>query len=64
MILRVPHPFFGEVAMPGVLPVFSETPGEVRWPGPALGEHSEAVLRDDLGLTEDEIARLRSEGVI
>ncbi|HET7035471.1 MAG TPA: CoA transferase, partial [Thermomicrobiaceae bacterium] len=64
MILRVPHSHFGEVVMPGVLPVLSDTPGKVRWPGPALGEHTEAVLRDDLGLDAAAIARLQAAGVI
>jgi hypothetical protein len=29
-----------------------------------LGEHNEAVLRDELGVTDDELARLRAEHVI
>jgi crotonobetainyl-CoA:carnitine CoA-transferase CaiB-like acyl-CoA transferase len=36
------------------------------WTGPAptLGEHTEAVLREELGLTDDELARLRDAQVI
>jgi crotonobetainyl-CoA:carnitine CoA-transferase CaiB-like acyl-CoA transferase len=49
-----------------VAPYFrmSETPGAVRAPAPLLGQHTEAVLRQVLGLEPDEIARLRSEGVV
>jgi formyl-CoA transferase len=36
----------------------------VRWPGPALGEHTEAVLAEVAGLSADEIAQLRREAVI
>ncbi|NWF69497.1 MAG: CoA transferase [Chloroflexi bacterium] len=40
------------------------TPAEVRLPPPQLGEHSAAVLREVLGLTEEEIAELRTQGAI
>jgi hypothetical protein len=41
----------------------SETPGAVRTPSPALGEHTEEVLRDLLELLTDEITALRVAGV-
>jgi len=63
MVLTVPHPAFGTVAMPGIVPALSETPGAVRWPGPALGADTDAVLRE-AGFAADEIARLRDGGVI
>jgi crotonobetainyl-CoA:carnitine CoA-transferase CaiB-like acyl-CoA transferase len=42
----------------------SETPGSVRLPAPLLGEHTGQVLRERLGMTEEEIVRLRTAGVI
>jgi formyl-CoA transferase len=36
----------------------------VRWPGPALGEHTEAVLGEKLGLAADRIAALKAAGVV
>lgn len=63
MVRTLPHPAFGTVAMPGVVPVFSETPGAVRWPGPALGADTDAVLRE-AGFAADEIAQLRDAGII
>jgi len=63
MVLTLPHPAFGSVAMPGIVPALSETPGAVRWPGPALGADTDAVLRE-AGFAADEIARLRDVGVI
>jgi formyl-CoA transferase len=63
-IVEVPHPIFGTVKMQNAFPKLSETPGEVRWPGPALGEHTEAVLRDVAGLSAEAIARLRADGVV
>ena len=49
--------------MPGIVPKLSETPGETRWIGPALGEHTDAVLMA-LGYDAAHIARLRAEGAI
>lgn len=42
----------------------SATPGRLRWPAPRLGEHTERICRDVLGLGEAEIAALREEGVL
>jgi crotonobetainyl-CoA:carnitine CoA-transferase CaiB-like acyl-CoA transferase len=54
----------GPLAVPGALPSMSDTPGEVRWLGPGLGAHTDEVLNQLLGCSADEIARLRSDGVI
>ena len=49
--------------VPGVVPRLSATPGGQWRQAPALGQDSEAVLRE-VGLTEAQIAALRSRGVI
>ena len=49
--------------IPGIVPKLSLTPGETRWLGPALGEHTESVL-GRLGYRPEEIVRLRSDGAI
>jgi formyl-CoA transferase len=63
-IVAVEHPVFGKVRMQNVFPKLSETPGEVRWPGPTLGEHTEVVLGERLGLAADRLAALKTAGVI
>lgn len=49
--------------VPAVVPKLSATPGETRWLGPRLGEHTDEVLRG-LGLDAAAIRSLREEGVI
>ena len=52
------------VVMPAMLPVMSATPGATRWAGPSLGQHTEEVLREELGVDAEEIQRLRDAGAI
>jgi formyl-CoA transferase len=49
--------------VPGIVPKLSATPGGTEWLGPALGEHTEAVL-GRLGYDADAIAALREAGAI
>ena len=58
------HPTAGTVRVVGPPVRLSETPGAVRTPAPRLGEHTDEVLHDRLGLSDEEIERLRREGVI
>jgi crotonobetainyl-CoA:carnitine CoA-transferase CaiB-like acyl-CoA transferase len=58
------HPVAGRVKMAGPPVRLSETPGEVRRPAPLLGEHTSEVLRERLGLSDVEIARLRQARVV
>src|SRR4029079_9058990 len=48
------HPVAGTVKMVGPPVRMSATPGAVRTPAPLLGEHTAEVLRDRLGMTDDE----------
>jgi formyl-CoA transferase len=63
-IVRVTHKQFGDLAMQNTFPKLSDTPGEVRWTGPELGEHTDQVLTDVLGLSAGDIAKLRELGVV
>ena len=58
------HPLSETVSLAGSPIRLSKTPVTYRRPPPLLGEHTEEVLSDDLGIEANEIARLRSEAVI
>ena len=64
MVQEIEHPTAGRVKLVGVPVKFSRTPGEIRLPPPVLGEHTDEVLGQMLDLGGDELAALRSEGVI
>jgi formyl-CoA transferase len=63
-IVKVMHPQYGEVAMQNTFPRLSETPGQVRWVGPELGQHTEEILKDVLGKTDAQIAELRAANIV
>ncbi len=63
-IIRIMHPRFGKLAMQNVAPKLSRTPGAVRAPDPELGQHTEEVLGNLLGMEPERISALRQDGVI
>lgn len=63
-IIEIDHPRLGKIKMPGVVPKFSETPGSVRNVGPDLGGDTDHILKDLIGLSDEEIALLRSKNIV
>ncbi len=64
MIVESDHPVAGKVKVVGVPVKLSETPGSVRDSAPLLGQHTDVVLREYLGMGEADIAALRQAGAI
>jgi len=58
------HPVAGRIRMVGPPVRMSDTPGAVRAPAPLLGQHTDEVLKTRLGMSDEEIARLRGALVI
>jgi formyl-CoA transferase len=52
-----------EILLPGIVPKLSATPGQTRWIGPKLGEHTAAILAA-LGYDDTAQAALQLRGVI
>lgn len=64
MVETVNHVSAGAIRLLGVPIKLSDTPGAVRTAPPALGQHTEQILRDDCGLTPQKIDALRASKTI
>ena len=64
MNIELPHALAGDVPLIASPIKLSQTPVSYSHAPPTLGEHSEAVLADVLGLAADEIAELRQRGIV
>ena len=65
MLVKHEDPEFGTYVGPGIVPKFSGTPCEVRWSAPwEEGSHNRDVYGGLLGLSDDELAELKAEGVL
>jgi crotonobetainyl-CoA:carnitine CoA-transferase CaiB-like acyl-CoA transferase len=64
LAVNIPHPLAGNVPQVASPIRLSETPVEYRQASPLLGEHTEAVLSDVLGLDAKAVHELRTAGVL
>ena len=65
MLVEHVDPEFGPYLGPGIVPKFSDTPGEVQWSGTwEEGSHNEEIFCGLLGLTDAELGVLREDGVV
>lgn len=64
MIVEYDHPEAGRVRLPGNPIRFAHAGRTPSLPAPQLGEHTDVVLRQLLGMSADRIAQLRSAGAI
>jgi crotonobetainyl-CoA:carnitine CoA-transferase CaiB-like acyl-CoA transferase len=63
-LIVVAHECVGDLAVPGVIPRLSETPGSIQHLGGKLGERNAEVFRDWLDIEENELAALQKAGVV
>jgi len=64
MLLELEHPKIGRIKQLGSPLKFSLTPIEIKTPPPMLGQHTVEVLKNILGYSDDEIEKLKKEGII
>lgn len=63
-LVELKDPALGKVRLQNVVPRFKRSPGRVRWAGkPEVGSDTQSVLAG-LGYSDEELARLRADGVI
>ncbi len=63
-IIDLEHPRFGPLAIETSRMRFSRTPATAAWPGPEIGQHNDHVLREILGMSDDEITELVTDGAL
>lgn len=51
------------IDLPGIVPKLSETPGQTRWLGPSLGQHTEEIL-ESIGITKEQYEKMRAAGIV
>jgi crotonobetainyl-CoA:carnitine CoA-transferase CaiB-like acyl-CoA transferase len=64
MVASVEHSTLGALKVLGIPIKLSDTPGTVRSAPPTLGQHTDPILRNDLGFSEEEVSALRSNRAI
>jgi CoA:oxalate CoA-transferase len=64
MITQIPHKSLGRWSVANTPFRFDGTPSQPQGPAPELGEHSEEILHEMLGMSPLEFARLKSIGVV
>lgn len=64
MAVKVDHPLAPDLHVIRSPLNFSETPLETYTPPPMMGEHTDEVLGAELNLSEEQIAALRSSGIV
>ncbi|AYE98246.1 CoA transferase [Mycobacterium paragordonae] len=64
VFVSVPDAELGPMTVQAPVPRFSQSSGAVGHLGPRLGEHNEQVLKELLGLSDNDIDELRQRGVI
>lgn len=60
----LPHPELGDTEYDGVAPRLSASPGQLRFASPLIGQHTHEVLRDVLGLSDEQAAEHEAAGVL
>jgi succinyl-CoA---D-citramalate CoA-transferase len=63
-IVTVEDPEIGPFPMQNVVPRLSDTPGKVCWTGPKLGQDNDEVFKEVLGMSEEDLDRLRERGIV
>lgn len=64
MVVSVDHPTCGTIKLVNTPLKYSDADPRIRLPPPTLGQHTDAILMDMLGMSGEEVRALRDEGAV
>lgn len=64
MVVELEHPVAGRIKVPGIPIKLSDTPCKIEQSAPLLGQHTEKILQEFLGLTSEQMDELRTQKII
>ena len=64
MVKEVEHPTCGPMKLVNTPVKYSYSEPSIRTPPPLLGEHTDEILRDIVGMDDGDIRSLKVEGVV
>ena len=64
MVKEIDHPTCGQMKLVNTPVKYSYSEPSIRTPPPLLGQHTDKILRDILGMDASEIEGLKAEGVV
>lgn len=64
MVHTIEHPTCGPIQLINTPIKFSKSEPSIRTPPPTLGQHTQEVLMDILGLSQEEVIELKTKGVV
>lgn len=64
MVKEMDHEYCGPIKMVNTPVKYSESKPSIRTAPPMLGQHTDEILRDVLGMNESEIEALKAEGAV
>lgn len=64
MVQEVDHPDCGRIKLVNTPVKYSHAKPGIRTPPPTLGQHTDEILGEMLGLGKEDISRLKQDGVV
>ena len=64
MVKEIEHPACGPMKLVNTPVKFSHSDPSIRTPPPLLGQHTDEVLREIIGMSDTDIRALKDEGIV